>query len=121
MTTYQDIRRQVEHLTPNEQLRLLEELAAMVRRRMLVKLLISKSTKPSLLHILTPSRLSNSMPSYGELAIAGSTRFINPSYSSATALAITDLAYHAFRRLLLVSSHVANSPQVDIDKRYGAF
>lgn len=37
MTTYQDIRRQVENLTPNEQLRLLEELAAMVRRRMLVK------------------------------------------------------------------------------------
>lgn len=37
MATYQDIRRQVENLTPNEQLRLLEELAAMVRRRMLVK------------------------------------------------------------------------------------
>jgi hypothetical protein len=37
MATYQDIRRQVENLTPNEQLCLLEELAAMVRRRMLVK------------------------------------------------------------------------------------
>ncbi len=37
MTTYQDIRRQVENLTPDEQLRLLEELAVMVRRRMIVK------------------------------------------------------------------------------------
>lgn len=37
MATYQDIRRQVENLTPSEQLRLLEELAVMVRRRMLVK------------------------------------------------------------------------------------
>lgn len=37
MTTYQNIRRQVENLTPDEQLRLLEELAVMVRRRMLVK------------------------------------------------------------------------------------
>lgn len=37
MTTYQEIRRQVETLTPEEQLRLLEELAGMVRRRMLVK------------------------------------------------------------------------------------
>ncbi|GAB4217074.1 MAG: hypothetical protein OHK0012_20650 [Synechococcales cyanobacterium] len=37
MTTYQDIRRQIENLTPNEQLRLLEELAAMVSRHMLVK------------------------------------------------------------------------------------
>jgi len=37
MATYQDIRRQVENLTPDEQLRLLEELAVMVRRRMLVK------------------------------------------------------------------------------------
>jgi len=37
MTTYQDIRRQVENLTPNEQLRLLEDLAAIVRRRILVK------------------------------------------------------------------------------------
>jgi hypothetical protein len=37
MSTYQDIRRQVENLSPNEQLRLLEELAMMVRRRMLVK------------------------------------------------------------------------------------
>ncbi|WP_416670056.1 hypothetical protein [Egbenema bharatensis] len=34
MATYQDIRRQVEELTPNEQLRLLEDLAAIVRRRM---------------------------------------------------------------------------------------
>lgn len=37
MTTYQDIRRQVENLTPSEQLRLLEELAALVRHRMLAK------------------------------------------------------------------------------------
>lgn len=37
MTIYQDIRRQVETLTANEQLRLLEELAAIVRRRMGVK------------------------------------------------------------------------------------
>lgn len=37
MTTYQNIRRQVENLTPDEQLRLLEELATMVRRRILVK------------------------------------------------------------------------------------
>lgn len=37
MATYQDIRRQVEHLTPSEQLRLLEELAVIVRRRMIVK------------------------------------------------------------------------------------
>jgi hypothetical protein len=37
MTTYQDVRRQVENLTPDEQLRLLEELAVIVRRRMLVK------------------------------------------------------------------------------------
>ena len=36
MVTYQDIRRQVENLSPNEQLRLLEELAVIVRRRMLV-------------------------------------------------------------------------------------
>ena len=36
MATYQDIRRQVENLSPNEQLRLLEELAVIVRRRMLV-------------------------------------------------------------------------------------
>ncbi len=34
MTTYQDIRNQVETLTPDEQLRLLEDLAVMVRRRM---------------------------------------------------------------------------------------
>lgn len=37
MATYQDIRRQIENLTPSEQLRLLEEIAAMVRRRMLIK------------------------------------------------------------------------------------
>jgi DNA-binding HxlR family transcriptional regulator len=37
MATYQEIRRQVENLSPNEQLRLLEELAIMVRRRVLVK------------------------------------------------------------------------------------
>ncbi len=37
MATYKDIRRQVESLTPNEQLRLLEELTVMVRRRMLIK------------------------------------------------------------------------------------
>lgn len=35
MTTYQDIRRQVENLTPDEQLRLLEELAAIVRHLMI--------------------------------------------------------------------------------------
>ena len=33
MTTYQDIRSQVENLAPDEQLRLLEDLAALVRRR----------------------------------------------------------------------------------------
>ncbi|ARV59565.1 hypothetical protein BZZ01_13820 [Nostocales cyanobacterium HT-58-2] len=37
MATYQDIRRQVENLTPDEQLRLLEELAAMVRHRIIIK------------------------------------------------------------------------------------
>ena len=37
MATYQDVRRQVENLTPDEQLRLLKELAVMVRRPMLVK------------------------------------------------------------------------------------
>jgi hypothetical protein len=37
MTTYQNVRRQVENLTPDEQLRLLEELAEIVRRRRLVK------------------------------------------------------------------------------------
>ncbi|KAM3115914.1 hypothetical protein [Phormidesmis sp. 146-33] len=37
MSTYQEIRREVKNLNPDEQLRLLEELAAMVRRRMLVK------------------------------------------------------------------------------------
>jgi hypothetical protein len=35
MATYQDIRRQVETLTPDEQLRLLAELATLVRRRMI--------------------------------------------------------------------------------------
>ena len=34
MTTYQDIRNQVESLTPDEQLRLLADLAVIVRRRM---------------------------------------------------------------------------------------
>ena len=34
MTTYQDIRSQVEDLTPDEQLRLLEDLPVLVRRRM---------------------------------------------------------------------------------------
>ncbi len=38
MATYQEIRHQVENLTPDEQLRLLEELAVMVRRRMSIKL-----------------------------------------------------------------------------------
>lgn len=33
MATYQDIRDQVETLTPDEQLRLLEDLAIIVRRR----------------------------------------------------------------------------------------
>lgn len=37
MTTYQDIRRQVETLTPEEQLQLLEELAIVVRHRMSMK------------------------------------------------------------------------------------
>jgi hypothetical protein len=37
MATYQDIRRQVEDLTPDEQLRLLAELAGIVRDRMIVK------------------------------------------------------------------------------------
>ncbi|MBW4579006.1 MAG: hypothetical protein KME42_05440 [Tildeniella nuda ZEHNDER 1965/U140] len=37
MATYQDVRRQVETLTPDEQLRLLEALAVMVRCRVLVK------------------------------------------------------------------------------------
>lgn len=37
MSTYQDIRRQVENLSQSEQLRLLEELAVMVRRRVTVK------------------------------------------------------------------------------------
>jgi hypothetical protein len=37
MATYQDIRRQIENLTPDEQLRLLAELTDLVRRRMLVK------------------------------------------------------------------------------------
>ncbi|HIK09775.1 MAG TPA: hypothetical protein IGS52_05835 [Oscillatoriaceae cyanobacterium M33_DOE_052] len=33
MSSYQEVRRQVETLNPEEQLQLLEELAAMVRRR----------------------------------------------------------------------------------------
>ncbi|NEQ44683.1 MAG: hypothetical protein F6K00_14410 [Leptolyngbya sp. SIOISBB] len=37
MSSYQDVRRQAEALSPNEQLRLLEELAVMVRNRMPVK------------------------------------------------------------------------------------
>lgn len=37
MATYHEIRRQVESLTPDEQLRLLAELADMVRRRVWVK------------------------------------------------------------------------------------
>lgn len=37
MTTYQDIRHQLENLTPDEQLHLLEELAVIVRRRMTPK------------------------------------------------------------------------------------
>ncbi len=37
MTTYQELRRQVENLTPDEQLRLLEEVASLVRRRVLPK------------------------------------------------------------------------------------
>lgn len=37
MASYNDIRRQVENLTSDEQLRLLEELAVMVRRRMTPK------------------------------------------------------------------------------------
>jgi DNA-binding HxlR family transcriptional regulator len=37
MTAYQDIRRQIEDLTLDEQLRLLEELAAVVRYRIAAK------------------------------------------------------------------------------------
>ncbi len=37
MSTYHDIRRQVESLTPDEQLKLLEDLAASVRRRVTSK------------------------------------------------------------------------------------
>ncbi|MBV9388744.1 MAG: hypothetical protein JOZ78_20160 [Chroococcidiopsidaceae cyanobacterium CP_BM_ER_R8_30] len=37
MATYQEIRRQVENLTSDEQLRLLAELAAMVHHQMLVR------------------------------------------------------------------------------------
>ena len=37
MSIYQDVRRQVEDLTPDEQLRLLAELANIVGRRILVK------------------------------------------------------------------------------------
>jgi hypothetical protein len=37
MTPYREIRQQVENLTPDEQLRLLEELAAIARRRITPK------------------------------------------------------------------------------------
>jgi DNA-binding HxlR family transcriptional regulator len=37
MATYQEIRRQVENLTPDEQLRLLEELSIIVRHRIPLK------------------------------------------------------------------------------------
>lgn len=37
MSTYQDIRRQVESLTPDEQLRVLAELAGIVRHQGIVK------------------------------------------------------------------------------------
>jgi hypothetical protein len=37
MATYQEIRSQVQTLTPDEQLCLLEELAGMVRRRVVMK------------------------------------------------------------------------------------
>lgn len=37
MSTYHEIRRQIESLTPNEQLRLLEELAALVRQEVTSK------------------------------------------------------------------------------------
>lgn len=37
MTTYQNIRHQLDQLTPDEQLHLLEELAVIVRRRMTLK------------------------------------------------------------------------------------
>ncbi|MGB3493710.1 MAG: hypothetical protein WBA57_13355 [Elainellaceae cyanobacterium] len=37
MATYQEIRSQVEKLTPDEQLRLLSELADIVRRQVIVK------------------------------------------------------------------------------------
>jgi hypothetical protein len=37
MATYQEVRRQVENLTPDEQLQLLEDLAAMLRNRMIAK------------------------------------------------------------------------------------
>lgn len=37
MSAYQEVRRQVENLTPDEQLRLLEELAAIVRHRVSTK------------------------------------------------------------------------------------
>lgn len=37
MSAYQEVRRQVENLTPEEQLRLLEELAAIVRHRVSTK------------------------------------------------------------------------------------
>ena len=37
MTPYQEVRQQVEKLSPEEQLQLLEELAAVVRHRILTK------------------------------------------------------------------------------------
>jgi len=45
MATYQEIRRQVEDLTPEEQLRLLEELAGIVRHR------IAKTPKRSIMDL----------------------------------------------------------------------
>jgi hypothetical protein len=45
MTTYQEICHQVEELTPDEQLQLLETLAAIVRRR------IAKPPKRSILEL----------------------------------------------------------------------
>ncbi|NDJ18374.1 hypothetical protein [Myxacorys almedinensis] len=45
MTTYQELRRQVENLTPEEQLRLLEELASLVRHH------ISPKPKRSILEL----------------------------------------------------------------------
>ena len=45
MATYREIRRQIENLTPDEQLRLLEELAAIVRQR------ITPKTKRSIMEL----------------------------------------------------------------------